>query len=168
MRKTGFAIALAAMLVVPSAAMAAPTKADTKAASALCHKLRAEAPSKAEFLAMGDPDFKTFGDCVSRTAKLKAAARRAAAREVQKDCKEQGLTGKAYGQCVKAGKAEAKEEAAAEDKQKVNAAKTCRDEKTNAPDDYAEHGTGKNAFGKCVSAHAKAKRTGADPHPDAV
>jgi hypothetical protein len=167
MKKIGFAFVLAAMLVVPNGAMAAPTKEDTKAASALCHKLRAEAPSKAEFLAMGDPDFKNFGDCVSRTAKQKAAERRAAAREAKQACKDAGHTGRAYGQCVSAAKKDAAQESAAEDKQKVNAAKACREEKISAPADYAEHGTGKNAFGKCVSAHAKAKRTGADPHPDA-
>src|SRR5688500_7387708 len=165
MKKTGFAIALAAMLVVPSAAMAAPTKADSKAASKSCHAQRAAAENKADFLAMGEPeDYKNFGDCVKRGAKEEAAERRTARRQASKECKEQDLKGRAYGQCVKTTTKEIKAELDAEDKVKVNAAKDCAEEKDSDLAAYqAEHGTGKNAFGKCVSAHAKAKRTGADP-----
>ena len=166
MRKTGFALALAAMMVVPSAAMAAPTKQDTKAASKLCHDQRTNAGTKENFLAIGDPDYKNFGDCVSRGAKEEAAERKAARRQARADCKAQNLKGKDFAACVKAATKANKAEADAADKQKVNAARDCRAEQTGAPDDYATHGTGKNAFGKCVSAHAKAKHDGTDPHPD--
>ena len=57
---------------------AAPTKADTKAASAQCHAERNAAPTKADFLAIGEPDYKNFGDCVKRGAKEEAAERKAA------------------------------------------------------------------------------------------
>ena len=70
MRKTMFVLALGAMLAVPSAAMAAPTKADSKAASKACHDQRTAAGTKENFLAMGEPtDYKNFGDCVRRGAK---------------------------------------------------------------------------------------------------
>ena len=165
MKKTGFAIALAAMLVVPSAAMAAPTKADSKAASKQCHAERNAAPTKADFLAIGDPDYKNFGDCVKRGAKEEAAERKAARTAARAECEAAGLSGNEFAACVREKTKENKAEADAEDKQKVNAAKACRTEKQDDRATYdAEHGTGKNAFGKCVSAHAKAKRTGADPH----
>ena len=165
MKKIGFAFVLAAMLIVPSGAMAAPTKADTKAASAQCHAERNAAPTKADFLAIGDPDYKNFGDCVKRGAKEEAAERKAARAAARAECEAAGLSGNEFAACVKEKTKENKAEADAQDKQKVNAAKTCRDEKTNDNATYvAEHGSGKNAFGKCVSAHAKAKRTGADPH----
>ena len=168
MKKTGFALMLAAMLVVPSGAMSAPTKADTKAASKTCHDQRTAAGTKENFLAIGDPDYKNFGDCVSRGAKEEAAERKAARKAARQACSDQGLKGKEYAACVKAATKQNKAEADAADKQKVNAAKDCRAEQTGAPDDYATHGTGKNAFGKCVSAHAKAKHDGTDPHPDAA
>ena len=161
MRKTGFALALAAMLVVPGAATAAPTKEDSKAASKECHQALKTAGSKEAFLAAGP--YKNFGDCVSKEAKERAAARRAARAE----CKSQGLKGKAYRDCVRAESQANIAAANAKDKKRVNAARECRDEKAEDRATFdAEHGTGKNAFGKCVSAHARAKEEGEDPHSD--
>jgi hypothetical protein len=156
-RKTGFAIALAAMLAVPSAAMAAPTKADSKAASKQCHAERTAAGTKANFLAIGDPDYKNFGDCVSRGRREEAAERRAARRQARADCKAQNLKGKEYAQCVKAATKENKAAADAQDKEKVNAAKDCRTQQQDATTFEQNYGTGKNAFGKCVSRTARAK-----------
>ena len=147
---------LAAMLVVPSAAMAAPTKADTKAASKQCHDERTAAGTKANFLAMGDPDYKNFGDCVKRGAKAEAAERKAARKAARAECAE--LKGKERAACVKAATKAAKAKADAEDADRVNAAKACRTEQTAPESTFAaDYGTGKNAFGKCVSQKARAK-----------
>jgi len=156
MRKTGFAVVMAAMLIVPSAAMAAPTKADTKAASKQCHDERTAAGTKANFLAVGDPDYKNFGDCVKRGAKEEAAERKAARQAAREACASEPK-GKARAACVKAATKAAKAEADAEDKEKVNAAKSCREEQKDAAAFSAAYGTGKNAFGKCVSKTADAK-----------
>jgi hypothetical protein len=146
------------MLVVPSAAMAAPTKADTKAASKQCHDERTAAGTKENFLAIGDPDYKNFGDCVSRGAKEEAAERKAARKQALADCKAQDLKGKEHAACVKAETKENKAAADAEDKNKVNAAKSCREQqKADAAAFAAAYGTGKNAFGKCVSKTAREK-----------
>ena len=153
MKKTGFVLALAAMLVVPTGALAAPTKADTKAASKECHDLRA---------AMGKENFRTefgnFGKCVSKKAKEEAAERRAARKQAKADCKAQNLKGKEFKACFKQETAENEAAADAKDKQKVNAAKTCRQQqKDDAAGFETQWGSGKNAFGKCVSATARAK-----------
>src|SRR5688500_11791772 len=167
MKKTGFAIAVAAMLVLPATSLGV-TQADKKAAKAECKAFRAAAPTYQDFLAIGEPeDYKGLGDCITRITREEARERREARRQARADCRADGLKGKAFSDCVKAETAANKKAADAQDKIKVNAARACREEKTSAPDDYAEHGTGDNAFGKCVSAHARAKRTGADPHPDA-
>jgi hypothetical protein len=149
---------LAAMLVVPSGAMAAPTKADTKAASKECHDLRANAGTKENFQALG---YKNFGDCVSKKRREEAAERRAARRQARADCKAQNLKGKDYAACVKAATKENKAAADEEDQDKVNAAKTCRAEQKVDADAFAQKygkpAGAKNAFGKCVSQTAKAK-----------
>ena len=153
MKKTGFAIALIAMLVMPGVAGAAPTKADSKAASKECHELRA-AMGKENFRAQ----FGNFGKCVSKKAKEEAAERKAARKAAKAECKQQGLKGKAYADCVKQATAANKADADAKDKNKVNAAKTCREQQKGDPDGFAtQWGTKKNAFGKCVSATARAK-----------
>ena len=156
MKKFGFALVLAAMLAMPSAAMAAPTKADTKAASKECHDLRT---------AMGKENFKaqfgTFGKCVSAKAKEEAAERKAARQQARTECENQGLKGKELQACIKQQTAENKAAADAQDQNKVNAARTCREEQKADPAAFKEkYGTNKtksNAFGKCVSATAKAK-----------
>jgi hypothetical protein len=157
MRKTGFAVALVAMLIVPSAAMAAPTKADTKAASKQCHDERTAAGTKENFLAIGDPDYKNFGDCVSRGAKEEAAERKAARKAAREACAAQNLKGKEFAACVKAATKENKAAADAKDEDRVNAAKSCREQQGDAAAFAAAYGTGKNAFGKCVSKTARAK-----------
>lgn len=151
MRKTIFALALSAMLIVPTAAMAAPTKADSKAASKECHDLRA---------AMGKENFKaqygTFGKCVSAKKKEEAAERKAARKQAREECASE--KGKERAACVKAATKAEKAEADAKDKDRVNAAKACRAEQTAPESTFAaDYGTGKNAFGKCVSKKAQAQ-----------
>ncbi len=163
--------ALSALALVALCAPAAASAADTTpSASDAC---------RAERTAMGDATFKAtygtnknksnaFGKCVSkRAAGVKAAAANAA-----KACKaEQAAdatafankygTNKnkknAYGKCVSA---KAKEAVAAKTTANVNAAKACKTERAADPAAFkAKYGTNKtksNAFGKCVSAKAKA------------
>ena len=71
----------------------------------------------------------------------------------------------AFGKCVSSkSKDEEDEDEAGEDKNKTNASKTCKDERgTNAAsiaaftEKYGTNKNKKNAFGKCVSMHAKQK-----------
>jgi len=158
MKRIGFALALAAMLAVPAGGVAAPTKADTKAASKECHALRTAAGSKENFQALG---YKNFGDCVSKKRREEAAERRAARRQARADCKAQNLKGKDFAACVKAATKENKAAADEQDQNKVNAAKTCRTEQSGDADAFAQKygkpAGAKNAFGRCVSQTAKAK-----------
>jgi hypothetical protein len=152
-KKTGFALALAAMLAVPTGAMAAPTKADTKAASKTCHEIRAGFDSKKEFReAYGKG---AFGKCVRQVAKDMAALRKAARQETREECA--GLKGKDRRDCVRSNQAELKAARKEARRDWVNAAKTCRELEENDASYGDNYGTGKNAFGKCVSEHAKAQ-----------
>lgn len=67
-----------------------------------------------------------------------------------------------FGACVKA---HAADEAKEEQNAHTNAARECRQEREDDPvafRDYSTNGSGKNAFGKCVSKKAKAKQQAAD------
>ena len=119
-----------------------------------------------------------FGKCVSkRTAKTEAAAEEAHT-NASKQCdaeeaadpaafKAKYGTGKngsnAHGKCV-SGKAKAETAATVEDQTEadVSAAKSCKAERKADPAAFkAKYGTNKNksnAFGKCVSAQAKAQQ----------
>jgi hypothetical protein len=158
MKKIGFAAVLAAMLVVPAGGVAAPTKADSKAASKECHALRTAAGSKENFQLLG---YKNFGDCVSKKSREEAAERRAARRAARQACEDQGLQGREFGACVRSTAKENKADADAQDKNTVNAAKTCRTEQAGDKDAFAQKygkpAGAKNAFGRCVSQTAKAK-----------
>ena len=153
MRKIGFALAVAAVLVVPGAVLGAPTKEDTKAASAECHALRAAA---------GKENFKdlhgSMGKCVSEKAKEEAKERKASRRAAREACEAQDLKGKAFSECVRETTKENKAEKDAKDEERINAAKECRKAEEDDAEAFGEAcGTGHNAFGKCVSATAKAK-----------
>ena len=104
-----------------------------------------------------------FGKCVSQKAKEEHSERHAAKRAASKQCKAQGLRGKALGKCVSGA---AKKNKAAEDRQdkteaakQQNAAKKCAAEREAGPEAFAlKYGTSKNkknAFGKCVSKTAR-------------
>jgi hypothetical protein len=115
-----------------------------------------------------------FGKCVSKRAAKTEAAASTAKTNAAKECKAEETadaaaftkkygTGKkganAYGKCV-SGKAKAKttEAVKTEVKTDVNAAKSCKaDRKADATAFAAKWGKARNAFGKCVSATAKAK-----------
>jgi len=169
-RKRALSAVAFAALCAPATALAQDPPA-TPTASDAC---------RAERTAMGDATFKAtygtnknksnaFGKCVSK----RAAGVNAAAENAAKACKAERAadpvafankygTNKnkknAYGKCV-SGKA--KEQVEATTTARVTAAKTCKAERKADPAAFkAKYGTNKNksnAFGKCVSAQAKAK-----------
>jgi hypothetical protein len=118
------------------------------------------------------------GKCVSSKTKENTTETAKAAEQAHssaaKTCKQQrqsdpagfaaqwGSKKNAYGKCVSATAKQKQHEAAGqeqtEDQNTVNAAKTCKAQKKDDAAGFAtQWGTKKNAFGKCVSATAKAK-----------
>lgn len=149
-KTTGLALALGALLIVPAGASAAPTKADTKAASAECHALREASPDRAAFRTLHG----TFGECVSTKAKEEAAERKAARQAAREACEAQDLQGKAHADCVNAEAKENKAKADAKDEARIEAAEGCTAEQEADSAAFAEkYGTRKNAFRKCVKAN---------------
>jgi hypothetical protein len=121
------------------------------------------------------------GKCVSSKTRENTTETAKAAQQshtnAAKTCKQQrssdptgfaaqwGSKKNAYGKCVSATAKQKQEEAAAqeqtEDKNTVNAAKTCKAQRSSDAAGFAaQWGTKKNAFGKCVSTTAKAKNDG--------
>jgi opacity protein-like surface antigen len=119
-----------------------------------------------------------FGKCVSSKTRENTTETEKAAQQAHsnaaKTCKQQrssdpagfatqwGSNRNAYGKCVSATAKKQEQEAAAqeatEDKNTVNAAKTCKMQRSEDRAGFdAQWGTKKNAFGKCVSTTAKAK-----------
>jgi hypothetical protein len=183
---TGVALTAAALLAVPSGAIAKPNHGDRVNAAQECRAERGgtDATREAFQAKYGTNANKrnAFGKCVSTRARDEEREGRVARANASKECKaeaeEIGLvafrekygSGKqgrnAHGKCV-SGKAKQHEaEADAEDLQVIrerkSAAKACaaeRDE-TGAEAFREKYGTSKskrNAFGKCVSQTAKAK-----------
>ena len=182
MKRIGLACALAATFAVPTAAVAVePNSTDKENAAQQCKAQRTAMGAEAFHQLYGANTSKknAFGKCVSKFARDEARERKAAKSNAAKDCKaereadETAFTetygtrkGKnAYGRCVsqkaKENKAEADEADEAKDEATVKAAKACRAEQKADEDAFAEkYGTNRNnrnAFGKCVSAQAKAQ-----------
>jgi hypothetical protein len=184
MRKLLLACAVSAVAIAPAAALAAdPAPSDFKNAAKYCKALKAASGSN--FASMFGTKKNAYGKCVSSTAKKRAnedaAQEKAAKTNAAKECKAEredagfaaahggktfeqfygtGSGKNAYGKCVsqkaRQHKAEADDEDKAEQKDRVNAAKTCKAAKKSDPDQFAEdYGTRRNAFGKCVSRTAK-------------
>src|SRR6185503_4417951 len=138
-KKTGFALAAAALLAMPGAAMAQPTKADTKAASAECNKIVDAAGSKANLESFSAGAYKNFGGCVSVKAKEEAAERKAARKAAREACK--GTKGEARRDCVRSEKAEAKAKKDAKDEARIQAAESCTDQQGDAETFSATYGS---------------------------
>ena len=183
MKKIAAAATLALALAAPAVAPAKPSKQERKSAKTEC---------KAERKAMGKEAFRAkygtnkkgrnaFRKCVSQTAREEEKENNAAAKNAAKECKaEREAIGEdafavkygtnknkknAYGKCVSGKADENEEEADAEDREELSAARTCRKERETMGDDAfaAKHGTNenkKNAFGKCVSAQAQEDDSG--------
>lgn len=175
---TALTVAGALALAAAPAAQAADAPA-TPTASQQCKTERAQMGKTVFAATYGTNKTKSnaFGKCVSKRTTATAAAEKAAKTNAAKDCKAEETadaaafatkygTGKnkknAYGKCVSSkAKAKTTETVAKQVKADVNAAKSCRTEqKADAAAFKAKYGTGKtknNAFGKCVSAKAKAQ-----------
>ena len=168
-------------------ALAAPAVAqDTEPTSSVptaqeqCAQLRTDMGKDAFKLAFGTNENRSnaFGKCVSKRNAATDEARAEAKSNAAKDCKSEQAadeaafaakygTGKtkrnAYGKCVST-KAKAKTADAVEEQVEatVEAATTCKAERRADADAFrAKYGTNankRNAFGKCVSAQAKAQQ----------
>jgi hypothetical protein len=161
MKRLLLTAALAAAVITPTAASAADT-APAKNAAKYCKELRT-ASGGTNFVAMFGTKKNAYGKCVSQTAKKTAAEdteqAKTAKSNAAKECKAEGLKGREYGKCVstkaKAKKAAADKEDEAQEDDRVNAAKSCKTAKQDAPQFAKDYGTAKSAFGKCVSKTAK-------------
>ena len=201
MKKLLVTAAVCGAAIAPVAANAAdPVPSDFKNAAKYCKALKAASGSN-NFATLFGTKKNAYGKCVSATAKKiankDAAQEKAAKTNAAKDCKAErddaafadshdgktfaefygtGKNGKnAYGKCVsmkaKAKKAAADKEEAAKGKDRVNAARSCKQAKKDDADKFGEDfGTKKNAFGKCVSKTARenaAERKAEEPAPTA-
>ena len=180
MKKLLLAAALSAAVIAPAAASAAdPNPADYKNAAKFCKEFR-DGAGKANFVTMFGTKKNAYGKCVSSTAKKDAAEdatqEKQAKSEAVQECRAVKVEGSknAFGKCVsekaKAKKAAADKEDKAEKTDRINAAKTCKTAKKDDPDFAKDFGTGKNAYGKCVSKTAKelaAARKAPEPAPAA-
>ena len=170
---------VAALALVPATAQAdKPTKEDKTNASKQCKGLRDGMGVEAFRQLYGNKAGKNaHGKCVSKFARDEMRERKAAKRNAAKDCKAEreadaeafkatygtGKAGKnAYGKCVSM-KAKENKEAADEadeeqDEIRINSAKECRAEQKADSTAFGEtYGTGRNAFGKCVSQKSREK-----------
>jgi hypothetical protein len=145
-KKISIGCALLVALAIPAGAVAAPQGGDARAAAKQC---------KAERAAMGADVFRqtyrNLGQCVQQKARERATQRRQALR----DCRAQGLRGRELAACVR----QAARDQAAEQQDELNAARACRAELEQLGEDafrdkYGTNRNKRNAFGKCVEAHA--------------
>jgi hypothetical protein len=167
--RTGLALTgiatMALALTAGGAVAGGKGKAFGKLAAKDCAKERKGMGHEAFNSFYGKPAMK---NCIGVTKPEAKKASKSAAKE----CKAEGLKGKAFGKCVsKKAKADLSEDNA----EKVNAAKECKAERadplfadshggmtfdefygTNNPNPKSK-GKGKHAFGKCVSGKAKSK-----------
>ena len=186
MKKITLVIGLVLALVAPSAAGAKPVpdKGDKRAAKQECKALRGHSKATREAFRT---QYRSFAACVRDKAAEEAQEEQTAHRNAARDCRSERETlGKetfvekygtnankrnAFGKCVsqkaRAMEAEADEQDQEEAADFKNAAKECAAErKTLGVDAFGEeYGTNankRNAFGKCVSQHA---REDDDPEP---
>jgi hypothetical protein len=141
LKRTIGIVGVAAALAVPVGAMAGtPTSTDKSNAAKECKSLRT-ASGKANFNTLfgkNKSDKNAYGKCVSSKSKEEAAERQSAQTNAAKQCKaEQAMT---------------------DDQFKAD---TAHGGKTFA-EFYGGNKNGKNAYGKCVSTHAKQNKEDAD------
>ncbi len=161
------------------------TRGDRKDAREYCQDLRSAAGKKNFARLMKTSKGKAYGKCKKVKTKREATGRVRSARQAVRDCKAErdgdlaafqakySSHGRGIGQCVSQSRREAEAESDERNENKVNAARHCRSQQTSWSEDQHTH-TGKesadsssfvsywgtnennrNAFGKCVSHHAK-------------
>ena len=177
MKKILAAGVLAAVLVVPTGAVAKPDKSEKENAKAECKAERGKTSATRE--AFRDK-YKGFSDCVRQTAEEEEAENESAHKNAAQECKAErsedpdafketygeNKNGKnAFGKCVSGKAKDKKAEMDADDAEDAqefkNAAKACAAEReemgTEAfAEEYGTNKNGKNAFGKCVSRKVRA------------
>ena len=180
LKKTTLAIGLLAAFALPATAAAQPpSKADKRHAAKDCKEERGTTDATREAFRA---KYGNFGKCVSAGARERKAERKAARSNAARECRAEretmGVeafreqygtnrnTKNAFGKCVSAkAKEQLAEEEQAEEQEVAathNAAKTCAAERDAIgnqafAEKYGKHGNKRNAFGKCVSATARAQ-----------
>jgi hypothetical protein len=169
-------IVLLGSLAIPGTALAEPNNNDRKNAAQECRDERATLGLEAfrAFYGTNKNKRNAFGKCVSKRAKDEEAERRRAHSEAVKECREEHPRGQGkpqegqanlFGKCVSAKAKQKQAEADQRDQQQIEArheaAKECDEERQQiGREDFAnKYGTNhnkRNAFGKCVSQHARA------------
>lgn len=182
--KGAIAAAACLALLAPTAAIAKPTGADKSNASRECRAERGTTAATREAFRVrygtNRSGKNAFGKCVSARARAEERQRDSAVTNAAKACKaERALdpaafaqkygTNKngsnAYGKCVSTKAKQLKADSDAADAAKIkarkSAAKECAAERAldraAFAKKYGTNANGRNAFGKCVSAKAKAK-----------
>jgi hypothetical protein len=169
-------IVLLGFLAIPATAAAEPTQKDRQNAAQECREERGNTSEEREaFRANYGENHNgrnAFGKCVSRRAKDEESERRTARSQAVKDCREEHPRGEgkpekgegnAFGKCVSEKAKQKQAEADRRDRKQIerrqNAAKKCDEERGDSPQSRAEfvqnYGGKRNAFGKCVSQHAR-------------
>jgi hypothetical protein len=171
LKRTFIGCALVAALAVPATAPAAVSPTDYKNASKFCKALRADMGATLFKQTYGTNKSRSnaHGKCVSQNAKTMDRVHSSAVN----DCRAERDTlgddafatkygpGKnhrnAFGKCVSQG---AKDRTEAAEDAVASAARGCRAERksmgtTAFRDEYGTNRNKRNAFGKCVSAHAR-------------
>jgi len=143
-------------LALPAAGLAGPSGQDKTNAARACASLRTSV-GLATFRSTYGANA-SFGSCVSTWLSTATTTRVAA----QRACKTKHLKGKALRSCVATTTTKTLRSSVAST---ANAAKACAAERTSIGDEafavrYGTNGNDANAFGKCVSQHAKAKHGG--------
>jgi len=163
MKKITLVTGLVFALVIPAAAGATPSpdRGDKRAAMTECKALRGQtAATREAFRALQ----KSFVACVKAKAVEEAKEEQTAHTNAAKECKADGLRGRAFGKCVSQTAREKEHKADQQDQEDAdaqkNAAKECATERdTLGSVPFGEHyGTNENdsnAFGKCVSEKAR-------------
>jgi hypothetical protein len=177
MKTITVAIALIAALALPAGAMAQTSNEDQQAAQKQCKAERGKTSATREAF---KARYRSMSGCVREKAAEEEAEREQAKSNAAKACKAERQTlgtdafaekygenknkKNAFGKCVSAKAKELKAEMDAKDQKQAeelkNAAKQCAAERRMDEDAFADkYGTNRNkrnAFGKCVSAKAKA------------
>lgn len=173
---TGSALFL--LLAAPVAVAADPSSEDRQNAARECRALRAAMGAENFRNAFGTNRNKSnaFGKCVSRKAREEASERRDAQTNAARQCRAERAQSddafkqkygtnrnrsNAYGKCVSQRAKENKAAADKADQARVNAARACRAEQKSLGGSafnqkYGTNRNDRNAFGKCVSAKARA------------
>jgi hypothetical protein len=187
MKRSIAAIAALTLLAIPTSAVAKPDQTDRTNAAQECRAERGDSAATREAFRVkygtNANGRNAFGKCVSTRARDEQQEGQTAHSNASKECKAEaaqlgaeafaakygsGKKGRnAHGKCV-SGKAKQLEAAAdAEDREQIaarkSAAKTCAAERkligeTAFAEKYGTNKNKRNAFGKCVSATAKAQQ----------